>query len=79
MVITIATQIILDQNKKNVDKSVHFHDKDVDKPFIEYVDFFESRHYNQNIVDIQVQTTADVFKLTLYIYQNNSGKIQVLK
>ena len=33
----------------------------------------------KDIVDILVTITADALGLDLYIYQNNQGKIQVLK
>ena len=45
----------------------------------EAMDFFNSRNYNNDVVDLLVTITADVLGLDLYIYQNNRGKIQVLK
>ena len=43
------------------------------------MDFFQNRNYNKDIVDLLVTVTADVLGMDLYIYQNNQGKIQVLK
>ena len=43
------------------------------------MDFFQNRNYNKDIVDLLVTITADALGLDLYIYQNNQGKIQVLK
>ena len=43
------------------------------------VDFFQNRNYNKGIADLLVTITANVLGLDLYIYQNNQGKIQVLK
>ena len=45
----------------------------------EAIDFFNSRNYNNDVVDLLVTITADALGLDLYIYQNNRGKIQVLK
>ena len=45
----------------------------------EAMDFFNSRNYNNYVVDLLVTITADALGLDLYIYQNNRGKIQVLK
>ena len=41
-------------------------------------DFFNSRNYNNDIVDLLATITADALGLHLYIYHNNRGKIQVL-
>ena len=43
------------------------------------MDFFQNRNYNKDIVDLLDIVTADVLGLDLYIYQNNQGKIKVLK
>ena len=40
------------------------------------IDFFSSRNFNQNIVDLLSQITVDVLSLELHIYQNNQGQIQ---
>ena len=45
----------------------------------EVMDFFNSRNYNNDVVDLLVTITADALGLGFYIYQNNRGKIQVLK
>ena len=41
------------------------------------IDFFSSRNYNTNIVDLLMQITTDCLDLDLNIFQNNSGQIQV--
>ena len=45
----------------------------------EAIDFFQNRNYNKDIVDLLVTITAYALDLDFYIYQNNQGKIQVLK
>ena len=45
----------------------------------EAMDFFSSRNYNNDVVNLLVTITADALGLDPYIYQNNRGKIQVLK
>ena len=41
------------------------------------IEFFSSRNYNTNIVDLLMQITTDCLDLDLNIFQNNSGQIQV--
>ena len=41
------------------------------------IEFFASRNYNTNIVDLLMQITTDSLDLDLNIFQNNSGQIQV--
>ena len=43
------------------------------------MDFFNSRNYNNAVVNLLVTIPADALGLDLYIYQSNRGKIQVLK
>ena len=42
------------------------------------IDFFASRNYNTNIVDLLMRITADALHLDLEIYQENMGKIQLV-
>ena len=39
------------------------------------IDFFASRNFNMNVVDLLSQITADVMHLDIFIYQNNNGQI----
>ena len=82
--INIIVQHLLENNQKYVD----FHtvsakrDKLVtnsDMLLNEAMDFFNSRNYNNDVVDLLVIIMADALGVDLYIYQNNRGKIQVLK
>ena len=41
------------------------------------IDFFASRKYNTDIVDLLMQITTDALDLDLHIYQNNAGRVQV--
>ena len=41
------------------------------------IDFFASRKYNTDIVDLLMQITTDALDLDLHIYQNNAGCVQV--
>ena len=41
------------------------------------IDFFASRNYNTNIVDLLMQITTDALRLDLNIYQKNNGQIQI--
>ena len=41
------------------------------------IDFFASRNYNTNIVDLLMQITTDALRLNLNIYQKNNGQIQI--
>ena len=41
------------------------------------IEFFSSRNYNTNIVDLLMQITTDCLDLDLNIFQNNVGQIQV--
>ena len=41
------------------------------------IDFFASRKYNTDIVDLLMQITTDALDLDLHIYQNNAGHVQV--
>ena len=41
------------------------------------IEFFSSRNYNTNIVDLLMQITTDCLDLDLNIFQNNAGQIQV--
>ena len=41
------------------------------------IDFFTSRNYNTNIVDLLMQITTDALWLHLNIYQKNNGQIQI--
>ena len=41
------------------------------------IDFFSSRNFNMNVVDLLSQITADVMHLDIIIYQNNNGQIQL--
>ena len=41
------------------------------------IDFFASRKYNTDIVDLLMQITIDALDLDLHIYQNNVGCVQV--
>ena len=43
------------------------------------MEFFQNRNYNKDVVDLLVTVIADALGLDLYIYQNNQGKIQLLK
>ena len=43
------------------------------------MDFFQNRKYNKDIANLLVTITADVLGLDLSIYQNNQGKIPILK
>ena len=43
------------------------------------INFFQSRSYTDNIVDIIVQVVADCLHVDLEIYQEHEGKIQVVK
>ena len=40
------------------------------------IEFFSSRNYNTNIVDLLMQITTDCLDLDLNIFQNNAGQIQ---
>ena len=41
------------------------------------IEFFSSRNYNTNNIDLLMQITTDCLDLDLNIFQNNSGQIQV--
>ena len=41
------------------------------------LEFFETRDFNQNIVDVLVQDSADALKINLFIDQHNNDAIQV--
>ena len=41
------------------------------------IDFFASRKYNNDIVDLLMQITTDALDLDLHIYQSNVGRVQV--
>lgn len=45
----------------------------------EAMDFFRSREYNRDIVDLLVEIAAQALELNLSIYQNLDGQIQVLR
>ena len=44
---------------------------------MDVIDFFASRKYNTDIVDLLMQITTDALDLDLHIYQNNVGRVQV--
>ena len=82
--INIIVQYLLENHQNYVD----FHtvsakrDKLVtnsDMLLNEAMDFFNIRDYNKDVVYLLVTITADALGLDLFIYQNNRGKIQVLK
>ena len=52
---------------------------DADLLVTEAMYFFNSRNFNQNIVDVLVKVTADALGVNLFIYQRNRDKVQVLK
>ena len=68
----------------NYDRYTKYHaqgEKDMeptiaDTLIADMIDFFSSRNFNTNIVDLLSQITSDVLQLELYIYQNNGGQIQ---
>ena len=48
-----------------------------DTLIVNVIDFFASRKYNTDIVDLLMQITTDALDLDLHIYQNNVGRVQV--
>ena len=42
------------------------------------IDFFSSRNFNTNVVDLLMQNTADALGLELFIYQENGAQIQII-
>ena len=42
------------------------------------IDFFTSRNYNTNIVDLLMRIMADALELDVNIYQENQGKLQIV-
>ena len=61
------------QGKKDMEPTI------ADTLISDMIDFFSSRNFNTNIVDLLIQITADVLQLELYIYQNNGGQIQTFR
>ena len=87
--ISETINIILQHLAENHQDYVHFHvvpDMSSQDGFTksdlllnDAVNFFQNRNYNKDIVDLLFTITADVLGLDLYIYQNNQGRIQILK
>ena len=44
----------------------------------EMVQFFNDGLFNRNVVDLLVQIAADALNLNIFIFQNNSGEIELL-
>ena len=66
----------------NFNRYTEYHQKKLepttgDTLISDVIDFFASRNYNTNIVDLLMQISADALQLELSIYQNNSGRVQV--
>ena len=85
-----ARNCIIEELIENHQKYVQFHfkhDPDKIKTFLsnsddlvnEVMDFFHTRNYNKDVVDLLVQVSADALGLDVHIFQNNKGKIQMLK
>ena len=60
------------QGKEDIEPTI------ADTLIADVIDFFSSRNFDMNVVDLLSQITADVMELELYIYQNNNGQIQVI-
>ena len=77
-----ATEIIMKYLCVNFNRYTAYHQKKLepttgDTLISDVIDFFASRNYNTNIVDLLMQISADALELQLNIYQNNSGRVQV--
>ena len=44
----------------------------------EMVQFFDDGLFNRNVIDLLVQIAADALNVNIFIFQDNSGEIQVL-
>ena len=67
---------------ENFDKYTAYHQQKAeptpgDTLISDVIDFFSSRNYNTNIVDLLMQITTDALRLDLNIYQKNNGQIQI--
>ena len=67
---------------ENFDKYTAYHQQKSeltsgDTLISDVIEFFSSRNYNTNIMDLLMQITTDCLNLDLNIFQNNSGQIQV--
>ena len=67
---------------ENFDKYTAYHQQKSeptlgDTLISDVIDFFASRNYNTNIVDLLMQITTDALRLHLNIYQKNNGQIQI--
>ena len=82
MTIQKATENIMKYLCVNFNRYTEYHQKKLepttgDTLISDVIDFFASRNYNTNIVDLLMQISADALQLELSIYQNNSGRVQV--
>ena len=82
--INIIVQNLLENHQNYVDFHTVSAERDKlvtnsDMLINESMDFFNSRNYNNDVVDFSVIIIADALGLDLYIYQNYRGKIQVSK
>ena len=49
-----------------------------DKLISDALDFFRTRRFNQDVVDLLMQITVDALHLNMFIYQKSGENIQVL-
>ena len=83
-----ARQLILDILLHNYEKYVDFFSCQMnlcqpevsmsDALLSEMVQFFDDGLFNRNVIDLIVQIAADALNVNIFIFQDNSGEIQVL-
>ena len=83
-----ARQLILDFLLHNYNNYVDFYSYQMNacQPLVsmsdallsEMVQFFDDGLFNRNVVDLLVQIAADALNLNIFIFQNNSGEIELL-
>ena len=70
---------LCENSEKNTTFHIPGHEPTVNDTLVaDVIDFFASRNYNTNIVDLLMRITADALDLDLDIYQENMGKIQLV-
>ena len=52
---------------------------DSDVLVADFMDFFNDRNFDRNIVDLLAQVTANALGITVFIYEENRGHIEMLK
>ena len=82
--VNLITEEIIDHLEKYIDIHVTEEHEDPLVPdayllVTEAMGFFNSRNFNQNIVDVLVKITVDALGVNLFIYQRNGDKGQVLR